>query len=345
MASHRLNRALRGTLTTGMAFALVIGTSQTPASGDPEAPANASEAMKQLQQVSGEAEKLTEQLHAATDELEAKKGELDQAKGAVEEAGRAREAARVEEEKYRGRVDQLTGSSFQGTGPNQLSALLASKSANQYLETMSRLDMVATDQKRAVDGLTQATRQAAEAERSAAENQAKAEQAITEADRIKIEIEERKKAMDAKVEDAKKALARLSPAESKKLKSVDKEIVNVPGSGIAVAALNRAQTRIGSPYVWAATGPNTFDCSGLVVWAYKEVGRSLPRSSRQQAVTGAPVSRGSMRAGDLVFLGSPVHHVGIAVDSNRYLHAPQSGDVVRIANIPWAQVSGIRRIS
>lgn len=91
-----------------------------------------------------------------------------------------------------------------------------------------------------------------------------------------------------------------------------------------------AKRYLGAPYVWAASGPNSFDCSGLTMFVYRQVGVSLPHSSRAQIYSGQRVSRADLEPGDLVFFGSPIHHVGIYVGGGMMLHAPHTGAVVRI---------------
>ena len=92
-----------------------------------------------------------------------------------------------------------------------------------------------------------------------------------------------------------------------------------------------AKRYLGAPYLWAASGPNRFDCSGFTMFVYRQVGVSLPHSSRAQIGYGERVSRSDLQAGDLVFFGSPIHHVGIYVGGGMYIHAPRTGDVVKIS--------------
>lgn len=95
-----------------------------------------------------------------------------------------------------------------------------------------------------------------------------------------------------------------------------------------------AKSKIGSPYVWGATGPSTFDCSGLMLYSFnKGANVTLPRVSRDQARAGEFVSRENLRAGDMIFWGSPVHHVGLYIGDGKYIHAPQPGTSVTIAKL------------
>jgi peptidoglycan DL-endopeptidase CwlO len=93
-----------------------------------------------------------------------------------------------------------------------------------------------------------------------------------------------------------------------------------------------AQSRLGCPYVWAASGPNSFDCSGLMVWCYRRVGISLPHSSRAQISVGQRVSKSNLAPGDLVFFGSPIHQVGMYIGGGQMIEAPYSGARVRVAS-------------
>ncbi len=98
-------------------------------------------------------------------------------------------------------------------------------------------------------------------------------------------------------------------------------------------AVEVALAQQGKPYRWAASGPGSFDCSGLVMYAYAAAGRSLPHSSRSLRSMTANIGAGDLQPGDLVFGGSPVHHVGIYIGNGQMVHAPSSGDVVKVSSI------------
>ncbi len=104
-----------------------------------------------------------------------------------------------------------------------------------------------------------------------------------------------------------------------------------------------AKRYLGAPYRWAASGPNAFDCSGFTKFVYRQVGVSLPHSSRMQINVGERVSRADLQPGDLVFFGSPIHHVGMYVGGGSYIHAPRTGDVVRIASMARGDYAGACR--
>jgi cell wall-associated NlpC family hydrolase len=113
-----------------------------------------------------------------------------------------------------------------------------------------------------------------------------------------------------------------------------------PAAGAkALAALAEAMKYKGTPYHWGGSTPKTgFDCSGLVQWAYAKQGIAIPRVTDQQilAGNGHPVGRDDLRPGDLVFFRDPsgyVHHVGISMGGDKFLHAPHTGDVVKESSL------------
>lgn len=115
---------------------------------------------------------------------------------------------------------------------------------------------------------------------------------------------------------------------------------NSPHSGVVAIA----ESKLGSPYQWGAAGPSSFDCSGFTMWVYAHVGVSLPHSSRAQIGYGQRVSRANLRPGDLVFFGtSVIHHVGIYIGGGMFIHAPHTGDVVKISPLDRSDYAGACR--
>lgn len=105
-----------------------------------------------------------------------------------------------------------------------------------------------------------------------------------------------------------------------------------------------ASNFLGTPYQWGGNGPSTFDCSGFTSYVYAHFGIGLPRIAADQQTVGVSVSRDQLQPGDLVFFGSPAHHVGIYVGDGAYIHAPRTGDVVKIAPLNRSDYSGARRV-
>jgi cell wall-associated NlpC family hydrolase len=119
---------------------------------------------------------------------------------------------------------------------------------------------------------------------------------------------------------------------------------------VARAAVRWALAQLGDPYRWGATGPETFDCSGLTSSAYRAAGVTIPRVSRAQWGAGPHVAVANLLPGDLVFYadnpGDPatIHHVGMYIGNGLMVHAPHTGDVVRVASIWRESYVGATRI-
>ncbi|MFG2635542.1 NlpC/P60 family protein [Streptomyces sp. NPDC048362] len=178
------------------------------------------------------------------------------------------------------------------------------------------------------------------------------------------ELKQRKKTITGKLDEARRLLARLTPRQRTEVTgsagtpaghvsraaSGAREILDPTGSapasnGRAAAALSYAYAKLGSPYVWGATGPNAFDCSGLVQAAYRSAGISLPRTTYAQINAGRRVSRSELQPGDLVFFYSGISHVGLYVGNGQMIHAPNPSAPVRLAPIDQMPFAGATRVA
>jgi cell wall-associated NlpC family hydrolase len=116
-----------------------------------------------------------------------------------------------------------------------------------------------------------------------------------------------------------------------------------PVNALGERVFQAAQSKLGAPYVWGATGPNAFDCSGLVLWAYREAGVEVPRTSYQQVSAGYGVSVADIPGGDiLTFNGGG--HSGIYAGNGNVIHAPQAGQPVQISPVSSMGLENARRL-
>ncbi|MFV2105722.1 NlpC/P60 family protein [Micromonospora sp. LOL_015] len=114
--------------------------------------------------------------------------------------------------------------------------------------------------------------------------------------------------------------------------------------GAAGTAVRTACAQLGKPYVWGATGPNAFDCSGLTQYAWASAGVSLTHYTGTQWNQGSSVSRANAKPGDLVFFFSDLHHVGIYIGNGLMVHAPRAGQPVQMENIDNMPLAGFKRV-
>ena len=124
------------------------------------------------------------------------------------------------------------------------------------------------------------------------------------------------------------------------------------GSRLGSDAATLAREQLGKPYQWGASGPNKFDCSGLVMYVYDNLGVKLPRITGEQAYAGVHVDREDLQPGDLVFFklsGSRIDHVGIYLGHAKFVHAPRKHEPVRTDSLNdsyWrGRFKGGRRLS
>ena len=117
-------------------------------------------------------------------------------------------------------------------------------------------------------------------------------------------------------------------------------------SSAAQTAVNTALAQVGDRYVYGATGPNSFDCSGLTTFSYKAAGISLPRTSKAQSGFGTPVSKANLQPGDLVFFYSPVSHVAMYIGNGQIVHALNASKPVQVMKLDsMPSYAGARRVA
>jgi len=149
-----------------------------------------------------------------------------------------------------------------------------------------------------------------------------------EAEKLKQEEEARRRA-----EEERKAEEQKDKEEDRPSRGDDNTEVPKGSYALGDEIVAYSKLFLGRPYVWGANGPNSFDCSGFTRYVYRHFGISIPRVAADQQDTGRAVSYDNLRPGDLVFFKDPATHVGIYVGGGKYIHAPQTGDVVKISNL------------
>ncbi|GAA4548422.1 C40 family peptidase [Amycolatopsis samaneae] len=335
-----------------VAVITVVTLAQPAASAAPSPapqtpPGNSSDALAKYRELSSQAEKMNQELLKAQDDLKAKQGELDKATTDTDAAKDAGAKAAENEKKFRTEVDKFAGASFtSGVQLNKLSSLLAGGTTQEFLERSSALDVISADKNVALGNLSGAVKQAAESTAKAADAQKRAQDARDAAAKLASDIEAKKKSLDSQVAELKTQSNQLSASDkaAQQDRGGSRPDVKAPGAA-AQAAVNAALSKLGSPYVYGATGPGTFDCSGLMQWAYKQAGISLPRTADAQIASGGTrVSRDQLQPGDLVGFYSPITHIGMYIGDGKMVHAPDTGDVVKISPLQ-SQYAGATRPS
>jgi cell wall-associated NlpC family hydrolase len=320
-------RRLRAGLLVGASATLTVTLLPGSAAADPGDAATSAEAARLVAEASHELEVVTEQFNEAREVLRAQRAD-------AREAGQAAAAARAELDALDGTVRQLARTAYTGpsTTMSTLDLVLDSDSADEFVTSLGTLDAIAghTDQV-----LTEVSAAADEAQTA----QAEAEAATVEARETVEEIRDRQRDLEARIADFEDQYEALSAAEQTQVDqahggaAVAEPAPAAAAGPAAQVAVDTAMAQIGDPYVWAAAGPDAFDCSGLVQYAYAAAGVSLPHSSSMQSQLGTPVSRSELQPGDLVFFYSPVSHVGMYIGNGQMVHAATSGTPVQVAGL------------
>jgi cell wall-associated NlpC family hydrolase len=312
-----------------------------PAQADPTSAADAAALVAAR---GHELEVVTEQFNEARVALEQQRAAADAAAAQVEQATAQLAAA---QQQIRG----LARTAYTGEGLNSFQALLTSDSADDFVDRVATLQLVAGHQ----NGLLE---QAATAQLAAAQAQRAATEAATKAQQQYDAVAAQQASLQAQVDEYQALFQQLSAQEqqaavashagadraSRDARAEDAPVAAVAaGSQAAQIAIDTALAQRGKPYLWAASGPRAFDCSGLTSYAFAAAGIKLPHSSRMQSQMGTAVSRDQLQPGDLVFFYSPVSHVGIYIGNGQMVHAPTSGDVVKVAPL-MSGYSGARRV-
>ncbi|MFA1545118.1 C40 family peptidase [Actinomadura chokoriensis] len=280
---------------------------------------------KSLNALNEEAEILTEKYNKARVDLKA-------AQKALRDATKTAQALRNQAAPAREQLGRMAAANYMAGAPDAIFGATGSP------DGLSDSAYLVQNQAHAVRALQKEIDQAEAAERDAKAKTAKVEKAWQDAKKARSEAK-------AKVTEVLKRLDKLSTTHARDPRTG--LTATIKGSDLPAKMARKAYGKIGSPYVWAAAGPSSFDCSGLVVWAYAQVGKSgLPHYTGDLYALGTKVSRGALRSGDLVYFGSNLHHMGIYLSDGKYLHAPQTGDVVKISKLSdRSDFAGANRIT
>lgn len=345
----RTKQLVGATLTAGALLVCTCGVG--PATADPvAAPASAGEAVQRLIDLSHQSEQLNQQALNAQSDLDAKVAAADAADAKADIAEGALNAARIEIQSYQPVIDRAASSALLGSRTNRLTAMLVSSSPQQLLDQMSIVDLVGArtnDQLGQFQKVSDAAKVAETAARSAADI---ARAASAQADAVRTDLETKRASLQGSMASVIAAWGQLSASDRSALAGsafppgFDRDSLLrglVPGSG--TSALAAGLTRIGFPYVWGATGPEQFDCSGLVQWAFHQVGKDVPRTSQQQSTYGTPVDEKDLQPGDVVFFYSDISHVGIYAGNGLMLHASTFGVPVAVAPMGSSPFHSARR--
>jgi cell wall-associated NlpC family hydrolase len=356
LAAHRKpGRRSAGGSTARTAFTIALAGAATATAfdgtGHAEPKLTPTQVKAKVDQLYQEAEKATEKYNGAKEKADSAEHRL----------GTLRDEAARKTDKLnsaRASLGSMAAAQYRDGGLDPALQLALSDDPDRYLDGAEFVDRTGTRQAAAVAGVREELREIEQLRGAARVELAALRSRQAEQSR-------HKKAITGKLDAAKRLLSELSPAEraqfeegtgagsdrASRSSSGARTALEAPSSATAAApnsrasaAVSYAYAKLGSPYVWGATGPDAFDCSGLVQAAYRSAGVSVPRTTYAQIGAGRRVTRSELLPGDLVFFYSGISHVGIYIGKGQMIHAPNPSAPVRIAPIDEMPFAGATRV-
>ncbi|MEV7119139.1 C40 family peptidase [Kitasatospora griseola] len=338
---QRLARALA--LTAAATGVLHLGVA--PAGAAPTDPPDRTDVKAQVDQLYEEAEQANEKYNAAQEQQR----KLQREAGALQSQVAA---GQDDLNRLRGDLGAVVAAQYRTQGIDPTLRLMLDKDPASYLAGARALGQ-------ATERQNETLRELHERQRRLDQRRQEATAKLDELEQARQRLAAAKDEVHSRLARAQRLLGRLSAAERVRLADDDARDAQdratrgtdrldlgdlPPASDRAAAALNAAVSKIGSPYVYGSTGPTTFDCSGLMYWAWRQAGVTLPRTSQGQASAGRRVSLAEARPGDLVIFFKDRHHVGMYAGGGVVVHAPHPGARVRYESVGAMPVNSVVRV-
>lgn len=369
--NRRFRRSIIGALAVVSLFGSVLATS---VHADP-----ADDALAKLNELSRQAEQTTEQVHTAQLDLDRKLAAQKAAEARHDADLAAADSAKTQLASYQVTVDKLAAAIYMGGHTDSLSAIMTADSPQQLIDQMSAQEAVANEMAVQMASYRALSAKAAAAEAVSARSATEARVAAEQAAAVRADVQAKQSRLQvqiavvksqymalspnqrvalgappqapARLPDAPEALPDLPPPDlsinampgPEGLMPPNGDVAQPGGAPEAAVVIQAALSRIGSPYSWGASGPNAFDCSGLVMWSFQQAGISLPHSSQALAAGGQPVDLSQMQPGDVVTYYSDASHVGLYIGDGMMVHASTYGTPVKVAPVGNAPIYNVRR--
>lgn len=334
----------------------------------------ADDALAKLNELSRQAEQTTEEMHTAQLDLDKKLATQKAAEQRHDADLAAAAAAKTQLASYQMTVDKLAAAMYMGAHTDSLSAMMTADSPQHLIDQMTAQEAVASEMAIQMAGYRSLNEKAAAAEAASAKSADAARVAAEQAAAVRADVQAKQSRLQVQIgvvksqylalsptqrtalagpnapaalPDAPEALPDLPPPDLSMLAATPDGMVppggEAPHGTERTVVVQAALSRIGSPYSWGAEGPNAFDCSGLVKWAFQQVGVPLPHSSQALAAGGQPVSLSAMQPGDLVSYYGDASHIGIYIGDGMLVHASTYGTPVKVAPVGNAPIYNVRR--
>ncbi len=284
-----------------------------------------------------QAKQLSQEVDSLGQQYDGLKIQLAQAKSQVKVANLAAQRAEQAMAGSQKAVAQLAAMGYMNGGTDPALQMLTSSNPDQFLGQASTVQQLNDEA-----GMRLSTLQREQLAATRAQVTAKEE--IATANQLQSQINDKVTTIKSKLKVLNSAAMAQAMDVFNKTGSYP-NIVLPEATNVGTTALRAALTQRGKPYVWGAAGPDSYDCSGLVMWAFAQEGISLPHYTGSQWNSGMHVSRDDLQPGDLVFFFQDISHVGIYLGNGLMVDAPSTGQDVQVQAVFWNEYVGAVRIA
>jgi peptidoglycan DL-endopeptidase CwlO len=299
--------------------------------------AQTTRAQPSLNTLVAEARQLSNEVDSLGQQYDGLKIELAHAKAEVKVADQAQARALAAMKGSQKAVAQLAAMGLMSGGVDPTLQILTSTNPEQFLGQASTLEEIDNQAGLKLSALQREQIAATRAQVTAREE-------IGTANQLQVQINGKVGAIQSKLKILNSSAMTQAMAVFDQTGSYP-NVVLPEATNVGTTALRWALTKRGDPYIWGAAGPDAFDCSGLVMWAFAQEGISLPHYTGDLWNSGMHVSESDLEPGDLVFFFADISHVGIYIGNGLMVDAPSSGQVVQVQEVFWSAYVGAVRIA
>lgn len=316
MTAHRVRFGCRRVLTVMAIAGAVVAATALPAAADPD-----------VGDIESKIEDQAADLEGVIEDYNGAKEDLDKTKDEISDLEKKLAPYEKKLKKLYDKAEPMVTTAYESQNLNGATAVLNAGSPEAFTERMTALNSATSTDSAVVGKINKA--KAKYSDDKDALDDLKSDQSSQESD-LKSKKDSIQKDIDRLQDDRKDAYRDDADARGQ---SIDYIPEYVPGDrGVVV---RHAMDQLGDPYVWAAAGPDSYDCSGLILDSYKQVGIDLPHQASQQYNKGTRISRDDLQPGDSVYYNG-LEHVAMYLGDGYVIHAPTSGDVVKIQKLDEA---------
>lgn len=343
MGKHSLQprrTAYRATVSALALSATVAGSIGAPSRAD-----EVDDMIGEMESLSHEATAKNEEIKSIEDEISASESRLGDLRNRVESTKREAAGANAAREASRETFDGIAASENRTSRSDVILTSLGAQNPQSLIDRAAYLGAISRNADRALADLRHANEEAANRANEANIAVAEAEFQRNQLDAKRGKLEKERGELDGKVRELEARVDGLSPEQRARWENKDNPIaapaalLSTAGAGVVGAAM----AQLGKPYGWGASGPDAFDCSGLMLWAYAQNGKSIPRTSQAQLAGGTPVALSDLQPGDIVGYYPGTTHVGMYIGNGQVVHASDYGIPVQVVPLNSMPIQGAVR--